>query len=301
MTPKDVCGLLNAGDVAKARQRIAAIPAAPDRRFEKACLLEALSGSLELTDPRQCEPIVKEAIGLLAGDIPNVAPHAVAERRQLLEDWQTALQYYGMMRYAAAYRETKKDSYRRYEEAALLAGTILPEEPAYWQAELLRARLYCWLGIEGNPASAQHAKPIIENLYKHFPDHRIVRLYSNQPVASLRPPLPEPPAGAPDWAVRERELLTSILGVGAVLGHRTPDARRRTGRRLERRRGSVAPLGRGGVGGRRALAEQGHREDGRWCLETRIGTCRSTATPPTLAMWSIPPRMSPTRSPLRLF
>ena len=221
---EEVCRLLNAGDAAKARQRIAGI-AANSRRFERACLLEALSGSLAIIDPRECETIVKEACDLLASEIPGVAPHAVAERRQLLSDWRTALGYYRMMRYAAAYRETKKDSYRRYEESASLAGTILPDEPAYWQAQLLRARLHCWRGMEGDPVSTQRAKPIIETLFKNFPDHRIVRLYANQPAPSLRPRLPSPPAGAPDWAVRERELLVSVLDVARfwITQRQTPE------------------------------------------------------------------------------
>jgi hypothetical protein len=187
-------------------------------------LLEALSGSLAITDPRQCESIVEEALKLL-GEARDVSPHALAERRQLLEDWRTALTYYRMMRYAWAYKQTKKDSYRRYEEAAALANMIQPDEPAYWQAQLLRARLYVWRGIEGSPPSTEQAKPIVANLYKHFPEHRLVRLYADQPVPSLRPPLPKPPAGAPEWAVRQRELLKSVLDVARfwVTERQTPE------------------------------------------------------------------------------
>lgn len=217
-----ICESLNRGRADEAQKRIAAIH---DRPFEKACLLEASSGSLAIADPRQCEPIVEEALKLLAGDVRGVPPHALAERRQLLEDWRTALTYYRMMRYGWAYRQTKKDSYRRYEEAAALANTIQPDEPAYWQAQLLRARLYVWRGIEGSPPSTEQAKPIVANLYKHFPEHRLVRLYADQPVPSLRPPPPKPPAGAPAWAVRERELLKSVLDVARfwITERQTPE------------------------------------------------------------------------------
>ena len=216
-----ICELINAGKADEARKRIARIQGRP---FEKACLLEALSGSLAISDPRQCESIVEEALKLLS-EAHDVSSHALAERQQLLEDWRTALTHYRMMRYAWAYKQTKKDSYRRYEEAAALANTIQPNEPAYWQAQLLRARLYVWRGIEGSPPSTEQAKPIVADLYKHFPEHRLVRLYAGQPVPSLRPQLPKPPADAPEWAVRQRELLKSVLDVARfwIAERQTPE------------------------------------------------------------------------------
>jgi hypothetical protein len=206
-----VCDLLNAGKIAEARQRIDTI-ASSDHPYHKACLLEALAGSMQSTNPADCLGTIEEALAALEKVRDGVDAMALAERRDVLEAMRTALRYVRMMRYTRSYEATSKSGYRRFREAIALAEWVEPDEPLYWQAQLLRARVLYWLGREGSRPSAQRARPIIKRLFEHFPNNRIVRIYAHQPV---RPSKDYAPTlkGAPMWATRVRALLASVLDV----------------------------------------------------------------------------------------
>ncbi len=231
-----VCELINAGKFEEARRRIDAVPDDGKQRYDKACLWEALAGTLAQTDLSVSLALADRALALLRESIPSVDAVAVAGRRQILTDFRNACAYYCMMSYKRFAVETKKNRWRRFREAANWATLVLPNEPLYWQAQLMAARLNLNMGIEGNPAEGEAGKPIIERLLRQFPDNRIVRLYASKclgqpelidewrfrlggtagPAPELPPPLKQyllADPRAPEWAVLQRGLLASVIEI----------------------------------------------------------------------------------------
>lgn len=208
---ESICRLLNGGNPDGALGLAAELD---DRRdaYLKAQLLGAVAGHIAITDPKSVERTLAQAVEILAAQSAAGDPMAVAECLDVLRTFHRAVRYMRMMRYDWAYEQTKKSSYRRYREAVMLAGQILPHEPLYWQAQLLRARVLFWQGREGSRDAREQAKPIIERLHQTFPNSRIVHIYAGQRVEPARsyPPLP---ADAPRWARAERNLLRRVLDV----------------------------------------------------------------------------------------
>ncbi len=205
------CQRLNKGNLKGAHQLIDAMTAASSQ-YPRACLLEALAGSMQSAATAESTRPVEEALKILQDPLPGVDPMAVAERRQLLQDYRQAHQNVALLSYERSYRQTHKGRYRRFREAIAMAQQVQPNEPLYWQAQLLKMRVHFWLGREGIKKEADLARPEIAQLFQEFPDVRLVRIYADQPVPALKKSFLEN-STAPEWAVVERALLASVLDV----------------------------------------------------------------------------------------
>jgi hypothetical protein len=231
-----ICGLINAGRFDAAHRRIAALPESGESRYHKACLWEALAGAVAQTDVAVSGKLADRALVLLRGPMSAVDPMAVANRRETLTDFRNACDYHGMMSYKRAALETRKNRWRRFREAANWATMVLPHEPLYWQSQLLAARLYLNMGIEGNREMAEAGKPFIARVLENFPDNRVALLYAGKSLGTPQKsdewrdrlggtPGPTPASvapvknyavndpRAPEWAREQRALLASVTDI----------------------------------------------------------------------------------------
>jgi hypothetical protein len=199
--------LINSGYCAEAQKLIEVIPD-PQYSREKALLLAALAGRLEIQNPR---PLLEWAVRLLSEADTTVSPDTDLNLH-LLTTYLQSDSYYKMAGWEWAHSTTGTSIFLRQDQAGRLleALTCVENHPLHHRLlwDLGRLAFHAWVE-EHQPFMLQRAKHCFSALQVFYPEYRLLRIYTGEPV---RTELPEEalPASAPPWVEQTRDALRAL-------------------------------------------------------------------------------------------
>lgn len=204
--------LLNSGHPLEAHRLIDAIPDCTFG-FEKALLLLAQAGRLEVDEPR---PLIKSAVHLLEKEMQKKnSPPSAALHLHLARLYLRADEYYKMAGWDWAKEYSGEGIFMRLELAAraLEEMTRVKSHPLYHRALWYLGKMAFWDWVEEHgPWQKQKADWCFQILQPFYPQHRLLKMYLDERVHS--PEIAAPKDGdGPAWAVAENRALKGLLSV----------------------------------------------------------------------------------------
>lgn len=203
--------LLNQGKPYEAERLIDAIPEQLFAR-EKAALLLALAGRLEVGQPR---PYIEWAATLLRKPGQEDADPAVALDLRLAELYLMADSYYKMAGWDWARRVSGTGIFDRLTLAGQALEKIaqIADHPLYHRALWYAGKISFWGWVEQRGAMQKaRAEKYFSSLQPYYPHNRLLRMYSGD-LIPFEQEEPEIYRGAPEWAVAQHRALRGILDI----------------------------------------------------------------------------------------
>ncbi len=139
-------------------------------------------------------------------EIPDLPPPLAAQTRLLVD---------AVNQWNHSGRLTRwPDLFRKDDPGFSFDSPLLPIFKFY------RARVLTWETLESGAtwknedrrrAKLSRARPLFESASRAFPGNRIIRMYLGEPIPPSR--IPAPAAGAPEWAVHQREAIERLTDI----------------------------------------------------------------------------------------
>ncbi len=203
--------LINKGRPEEAHRIIDAIPE-PQFAFEKALLLLALAGRLEVTQPR---PLVEWAASLLRAAMREGQTDAAPLNLHLAELYLQADNFFKMAGWDWAKKRFGGGIFTFSNRCGsnLQKLVQVSEHPFYPQALWLLGRLAFWDWVEQHGAQQKaYADSCFAVLRLHYPDHRLLRMYMGESIPWQKD-RQIADTDAPEWAALASAALDGLLEV----------------------------------------------------------------------------------------
>ena len=204
--------LLNAGKPQEVHRLIDAISDS-SFGFEKALLLLAQAGRLEIDEPR---PLIENAVHLLEKEVQKTNDaESAALNLHLAKLYLQADRYYKMAGWDWAKKSSGEGIFMRLELAAraLEEMTHVKNHPLYHRALWYLGKMAFWDWVEEHGSwQKQKADQCFQILQPFYPEHRLLKMYLGERLRS--PEITAPKEGdGPAWAVAENRALKGLLSV----------------------------------------------------------------------------------------
>ncbi len=204
--------LINSGNTREAHRVIDPLPE-KQFRYEKAILLLALAGRLEIENPR---PLVEWAVHLLRQEVNANGASGAAFNLRLAELYLLADQDYKLAGWEWAKKLTGEGLFSRLNTVGLALEEIaqVRYHPLYHAAVWHLGKLAFWSWVEQHgPPQLAKAEECFAVLKEHYPDHRLLNMYSGEqfPFRSTAPSSQHD--GIPNWALSANRALQGVLEI----------------------------------------------------------------------------------------
>jgi hypothetical protein len=173
--------LINQGAPDEAERILYAIP--NEFRLDKAYLLLALSGRLEINEPRH---LIELAVKLLQEEMRENPSEEAALNLKLAQNYIIADLYFKMAGWDWAKKYTREGIFGRLDLSGLALDEILQFEhhPLYYRAMWAMGKLSFWGWVEQQgPRQIMLAEECFKYLHTYYPDHRLLKMYMGERIA----------------------------------------------------------------------------------------------------------------------
>ena len=204
--------LINSGSTQEAHRIIDPIPEQHFRN-DKALLLLALAGRLEIENPR---PLIEWAAHLLRQEVSETGTSEAAFSLRLAELYLLADQDYKMAGWEWANELTGEGLFSRLNTVGLALEEIaqVPHHPLYHAAIWHLGKMAFWSWIEQHhPPQLAKAEKYFSILREHYPEHRLLRMYSGEQLPFRSTDLTLRDEGIPNWALSPNRALKGALEI----------------------------------------------------------------------------------------
>jgi hypothetical protein len=204
--------LINSGSTQEAHRIIDPIPE-KQFRYEKALLLLALAGRLEIENPR---PLIEWAAHLLRQEVSETGTSEAAFNLRLAELYLLADQDYKMAGWEWAKELTGEGLFSRLNTVGFALEEIaqVPRHPLYHAAVWHLGKMAFWSWIEQHhPPQLAKAEKYFSILQEHYPEHRLLRMYSGEQLPFRSTDLPMKDERTPNWALSPNRALKGALEI----------------------------------------------------------------------------------------
>jgi len=203
--------LINAGEIFEAQRVIDPIPE-KTYAFEKASLLMALAGRLEIDNPR---PFLEWAASLFRRDSDQENRSEIQLNLRFIELFLEGDQWYKMAGWDWAKDLTGQGIFTRLDMAGLAYQKIADadQNPLSLQSHYQLGKIGFWGWVEQHdPTLRKIAKKSFSVILPYYPDHKLLKMYYGESFPSTEFGNVNS-TKVPDWAYYTTEALNSILEI----------------------------------------------------------------------------------------